>query len=388
MKKYNDIKADIYFPGNSSIQRWDVQHLFQTKDTEFVKWDLTQEKSSMPKNLKEHLLEFYKDSQSSLSQIKKLNHINKYNLPTKSYNLTVKNNHYKNEFKRMYIELTQRSWIHCTNETICRYSGAQDIDFGDDYITYKVYDQLWNIKTVKESYETFYKYYKKICTQECWSRIPLPKISKDLDLKIVLTNSITKKLDSIKLNKPLGVCQNQSNTSLWSYASWYFDYFINWAMYIITIYLNKRMIGRSASRIVYDESWKKYLFVERIYTLDSVSQQRTDIIWWLFKELSKHYNVLTSNIITVWRENDYEFILKNLDWVKYKRLRKWIFRWPKRELLKSFPTSYYKDSVVFTVSDDAGKTYYDLISPQKDIQDKFTNEWSWLPNGAAIFLIN
>ena len=158
----------------------------------------------------------------------------------------------------------------------------------DGLIERAKYDLMWKLK--------------------CWTEKPntfLQNMGRDIDnkdngmtLHYVLSSDLQHKLLAFQSNHRFGSCQKSENYD--SYAAWAYDAVTNGCNCPILIYRSwdKNPLGRITCRVMYDNDWKEYLLLERLYhdwTLWS-----NDIRWKMYASIAhdlkcKWYNVIASN---------------------------------------------------------------------------------------------
>lgn len=331
-----------------------------------------QSKSSITKELKKHLNSFY-DNTRFCDKIWALSFINTYPISDYQSDIYIKNNTRKDKFLQILHNLNFDG-IHFFWSTINKYIDINNVTLWDKYFEYDTINQLWKIVHKKEKYQATLNYINNCLKLE--HKYPIPEVDVKqivnndigINIKIKLSNSIKHKLDSVKINKNLWVCQHRGNADYGEYAQWYYDYFTNWAMYVLEVYVDKQQIGRSACKIFYDDKGKEYLFIERIYILDSYGNKIQNIKESITAHLSTKFNVVIWNWISVWRPSDWvDKFVTNFDGIKISKLDT-ILRWPVRKLITNMPLTYYKDSVVYSISNNKWVSAYDIIIPNSQAE--------------------
>lgn len=150
------------------------------------------------------------------------------------------------------------------------------------------YDLMWKEKHWTEKPNTF--------LQNIWKEID--NIDNSMSLHYVLSSDLEHKLLAFQSNHRFGSCQKKENRE--SYAMWAYDAVTNGCNCPILIYKNweSKPMWRITCRIMYDESGKEYLLLERLYHDWTLGD--CNIRWKMYAQIAhdlkcKWYNVIASN---------------------------------------------------------------------------------------------
>jgi hypothetical protein len=150
------------------------------------------------------------------------------------------------------------------------------------------YDLMWKEKHWTEKPNNF--------LQSIWDTVDNKECHMSLHYR--LSSDLEHKMLAFRKNSRFGSCQKSENYD--SYALWAYDAVTNGCNLPILIYRDwdKEPLGRITCRVMYDNNWKEYLLLERLYhdwTLGS-----NEIRWKMYAKIaydlkSKWYNVIASN---------------------------------------------------------------------------------------------
>lgn len=167
-------------------------------------------------------------------------------------------------------------------------------NISDDWlITWKYIDMFWGIREKKESINKFLKD----------NNLPQDTVSLTRKLYYRISSDIKHKWISLCVNRKLGSCQQPHNSD--SYSTWAYDCITNGCNCPILLYNckqdmldDKDPIWRITCRIMYDEKWKMYLLLDRLYQDWSLSWSKMK--WMMYKLIvedlkKKGYKIIVTN---------------------------------------------------------------------------------------------
>lgn len=158
-------------------------------------------------------------------------------------------------------------------------------------VTVRFIDNVWKTQTKTESIKSIVEYHKK--------RFNMVFDYDESELfdewfDVVLSNRIDDKIEQSETNNTFGSCQIPSNRRCLS--RWFHDFFNNGSLCVITIRHKWRVCWRMVSRRMYTNDNHEYLFVDRLYYTDVLTQSNTRSIVYskVIDRLSSKFDIILS----------------------------------------------------------------------------------------------
>jgi len=350
--RVEDMSTKTLFDETTKIVRcsdnrtiWMFTYISETNRT------LKQKKTSIPSNLKTYLDDLYKWYNINFSHVHKHEDID-IKWTVEIYDtFKLDNLIYAIEEIRM---LSPREYYN-----IFKYKNYNIKWLEWDSIILSTIDNLWNDSVTKIK---IWKLIKYILEQPYSNRISTSKKNylqsfktwQSQKFKYKITNSITEKIKAVKANNSFWSCQRECYVKPREYAWWLYDFFNNACLIPLLVYNEDwNIIWRSAFRLYYDEEWKKYIHLERLYTTWILSNLIKPFAVELTKQLLNYSDNLTiaeKFTVTQTRATNPRHDALVASWLFKVEKIKWIFRQPLREKTEWIDCWYYHDTAWFVMN--------------------------------------
>ena len=219
-------------------------------------------------------------------------------------------------------------------------------------VTYEYIDVMWKKKTRVESIMSIWEKFKRTLGDDFSQTKPDKKDFGAEWFTVRISNDNDHKLRLAEANDvAFSSCQIKCNRK--TYSRWIHDWFLNWCNIPVSIMQWDNLLWRQLCRLMLDEEWNEYLFLDRLYTNSSLSDVKAK----LYVEIAKRLNKTRDLAIPRYSEHDNYSVYDRLRWSfnfeNWKSLRT-----PSRKM-NFIRRWYYHDSKTRTYEND--NRIYDKI---------------------------
>jgi hypothetical protein len=361
--KYLNEFNNIY-QSSESLAKWCFSYVKQSD------WDMLQTKTSITKPIQKTLMDMYA-AWWCASWIE-FTFLNKYENINYEWTVVIENNWLNEAYQYLFMILSQHTPFIQFN----KYRNYTIQDIKKWMVTFVYYDTLWNAKERTESALILKKYVQeqpmlKMFCQNNRNYIDNILPGNEITFTYKVTNNINDKLKVIKMNQQWGSCQWKTH---WiaprNYARWVYDFFNNGCIAPLIVYHEWKIVWRAAFRIFFDEEWKRYINLERMFWHWHLINNLQDFCRKLTEDLLKLNETLTISqqfsVTNTHKINPRFDSLSNGKNFNLERLAVPL-RQPKRLINPKINQWYYQDSLIHTIyvewQDSKQEYIYDCINP-------------------------
>ena len=171
-----------------------------------------------------------------------------------------------------------------------KYSKTRAISYDWVKVKYEFIDIMWKRKEREESIMSIREYYKKLL----WDKFTTSKpdkadFTKDT-FEVELSNDLDHKMKLAEENDDaFHSCQTPENVN--NYSKGMRDWFWNGCNIPVAVKSDWKIVGRQLCRLMIDNKWNEFLFLDRLYLNDRYWDSKRKIYVEIAKRLRKHFDL-------------------------------------------------------------------------------------------------